>query len=243
MNFICIFLSLPFLSFSQIKIRNISLSNPDKKIFYNRLTNLLDIKGFDSTKNIRLISLNGNFETKIENGKKKYEFSPNNICIDTIFIYLDNIFHSKQVYEIREIEEQKIRLGNIKSNYSTVDDILKNNKLTIISDSTFLKNTYDIFSFVLFKIHKLDTIPIYRPFKKGDSSYIHVVDIQSKNSYDQKFELKKPEEINWGNKLDEYQLKEIKKMKKGDKLLFTMIKGGCSNCYFKRFPDFQLQIK
>jgi hypothetical protein len=236
-------LSLENISFSQIKISNLSLTDTSLPIAYIGVDNILSISGLGKGEKISLSSMYTSSRLT-NNGVNKFIYSPslkeNN---DTVYIWKDDIIIGNQHFKIKKLNEPQVSLGNLRDNFITISKILENPNLNIFIPDNYFKYKMHIISFELFKIVNKDTISLYSSEIQSGYDTIMVVDF---NTGKETFKIERSESRitrNFNERLTNYQINGIKKMKKGDRLLFQNIKAVGQNGCYRKLEDFIIYLK
>jgi hypothetical protein len=221
---------------AQIYVINSSLVDSTKKILYIGKYNKMKINLNLKDKNYELKFNNqilGNLE------ENSFYINPNQIGIDTLFVFFKKKCIHKEIFKVDELGYEKCILGNNLSNYLTVDEILTYPMLKLYFPNSFYKSCSNVYSFYVYKNVRNVETALYSPYPQNvkDSVYSNVSN---------KFVMKNTiaiVSINRGEYLTNYQIEEIKKLKKGDELIFKDIIVGCPNCIFRKFSDITIKIK
>lgn len=237
-------LSVQNLSFSQIKISNLSLTDTTLPIAYQGVDNILSISGL---RNREKVSLNSIYSSTrlTKNGVNSYIYWPSIMGRnDTVYLWDNDTIIAKQPFKIMKLNEPKLSLGNIRDSFITIIQAINNPYLSVYIPDNYFKYKMHIVSFELFKIKNRDTISMYSSEIQNCYDTITSIDfetgketlnIERKNARITK---------NFNERLTSYQLNEIRKMKSGNRLLFKeiIVSGGENGCYRKLY-DYQVQIK
>jgi hypothetical protein len=236
-------LSLENISFSQINISNLSLTDTTLPIAYQGVDNILSISGL---RNGEKVSLNSIYSSTrlTKNGVNSYIYLSSIMDRnDTVYLWDRDIIIAKQPFKIKKLNEPKVSLGNIRDSFITILQAINNPYLSVYIPDNYFKYKMHIISFELFKIVNKDTISLYSSEIQNGYNTIMVVDF---NTGKETFKIEKKESRitkNFNERLTSYQLHEIRRMKSGDRLLFKeIVVSGQNGCY-RKFYDYQIQIK
>jgi len=236
-------LSLENISFSQINISNLSLTDTTLPIAYQGVDNILSISGL---RNGEKVSLNSIYSSSrlTKNGVNSYIYLPSIMDRnDTVYLWDRDIIIAKQPFKINKLNEPKVSLGNIRDSFITILQAINNPYLSVYIPDNYFKYTMHIISFELFKIVNKDTISLYSSEIQSGYDTIMVVDF---NSGKETFKIERSESRitrNFNERLTNYQINGIKKMKKGDRLLFQNIKAVGQNGCYRKLEDFIIYLK
>lgn len=237
-------LSLANISFSQVKISNLSLTDSTLPIAYLGVDNVLSISGL--SKEMRL-SINSKYTSTrlMKNGENNYIYQPSiSDKYDTIFIWNKDVIIAKQHFKILILNEPKVSLGNNRDSFISISQAINSPYLSIYIPDNYFKYKMYVASFELFKIENKDTFALYSPEIQQYYDTILTIDFMTGK---ETFKIERKEgriERNFNEYLTTYQLSELRKMKKGDKLLFKeiTIRGGQNGCS-RKLNDYQVEIK
>ena len=142
----CLFF-LPLLVEAQTRIENISLKHADSALLYVGVPNIIKISGIEHLNNIELKSTRGEL-SPLENGQ--YKLFLNSVSYpDTLIIYQNEKIVTSKIFNIKLLAEPTIKLGTIPSNYATIDEIKRNNKLQVQLPNWEYKAEFKVVNFRL----------------------------------------------------------------------------------------------
>ncbi|MFN5849532.1 MAG: hypothetical protein ACK43K_13645, partial [Chitinophagales bacterium] len=113
-------LSLENISFSQINISNLSLTDTTLPIAYQGVDNILSISGL---RNGEKVSLNSIYSSTrlTKNGVNSYIYLSSIMDRnDTVYLWDRDIIIAKQPFKIKKLNEPKVSLGNIRDSFITI---------------------------------------------------------------------------------------------------------------------------
>lgn len=137
----------PLLLSAQTRIENTSLKHKDSALLYVGVPNIIKISGIENINNIELKSTRGEL-SPAENGKYKLFVNSVNYP-DTLSIYQNGEFVTSKIFNVKLLSEPIIKLGTIPSNYATIDEIKRNNKLQVHLHNWEYKAEFKVVNFRL----------------------------------------------------------------------------------------------
>jgi hypothetical protein len=228
---------------SQIELNNLSLYDSTKKILYVGTDNYIKIGTQSKGVKYALKTHSNQISiSDIHNEENSFFVYPKQNGYDTLFVFQDKKCVSKEVFKIEKIEPLVCILGKNKSNQRTITDILQNPTLNLYIPNSYLKNKSRVISFELLKINEKDTIELYGKVSKPLRDTVVLINIETGKEENRIVESITNESKNYGNTLSEYQKSEVKKMKKGDFLVFERIVVSCPNSANRMLPTLIIKI-
>lgn len=146
LKLIAIILFLPLTIFSQVDLKNISLTNPDLAILYIGIHNEIELTGleYDST---YIVKYTKGFARINDWGNGKFHVIPRIKTKDTLYLYRnDNLIFTK-IFELKRLPDPIAQLGDITDTIATIKEILSNPNLNIILPNCYYKMSFRIVKF------------------------------------------------------------------------------------------------
>lgn len=137
----------PLLLSAQTRIENISLKHKDSALLYVGVPNIIKISGIENINDIELKSTRGEL-SPAENGQYKLFVNSVNYP-DTLSIYQNGELLTSKIFNVKLLSEPIIKLGTIPSNYATIDEIKRNNKLQVHLPNWEYKAEFKVVNFRL----------------------------------------------------------------------------------------------
>lgn len=149
-NYLFLGLSIvfPLSVFSQIDLKNISLTDSNLAILYSRINNEIEITGLEIDSTIILMYSNGKAEKSTKNNVfiVKPSYYPRT---DTLSIYKNNQLVFTEIFEIRRIRDPQSYIGNKNQGKITIKEIISNPELIAYSPDCYYKFNIQVISFVV----------------------------------------------------------------------------------------------
>nr|MBC8146470.1 hypothetical protein [Bacteroidota bacterium] len=143
---IILLLFLPISIFSQVDLKNRSLTDSNLAILYIGIYNEIKITAYkvDSTFNIK--SSNGKV---IESDWRNNSFTvkPHLGTVDTLTLFQNGKLILSKIYELKRIPDPIAQLGNITDTTATIKEILSNPELRIILPNCNYKMSFRVISY------------------------------------------------------------------------------------------------
>jgi hypothetical protein len=212
---------------------------------YFGIDHIFEVKGNKSKKKLSLITKNNYLSSFVFNDNpSKYIVRCTKQGSDTLIVKLGSKVLLTKHYEVQKLNNPICNLGDIKSNEAKRSEIVENEKLKFYYPNCTLKNRLRINSFVLYRITKSkDTILIYDTTSVVLKDTIVRVNIETGEEEYEYIEEIGYIKTNIGDLLTPFQRREILKMEKDEKLLFSNIKVSSADCAIRRIDDYVITIK
>jgi hypothetical protein len=191
---------MPFVVSAQVDIKNNKLTDPNIKILYIGIDNVIEVTGLTNFDKLELHSSTGQVT------QNEWNKTPNTFLVttgysnfDTLRLYQNKVLILSRIYEIKSINKPIPQLGNILDSVATIKQILKNPKLNIIIPECLFNPHFYATKFNLTLLNANGDTLI--PFDRTEGSH-----------------------------LTKTQIRAIQKLRMGDKISFTRISITCPNC-------------
>lgn len=211
-----LFLFIPHIVFSQVDIKNISLTTPDSAIIYADtlfgIENKIEMTGLNDKAYLRLKSGKGEITRDKLNPSVfifNAELSGKDSAVIEVYVSYDLVFTKS--FQIRALADPIPMLGNFADSAATVDEIILNPVINVVLPGSYYKHSYRV---IYFKAIILSS--------KGR---VQVFDREG------------------GNRLTKDQLKKVEVLKKGNKIELTEITVTCNDCAIRRLGDLTVRIE
>lgn len=235
------YLFFSFKSKSQINVVNQSL-RVDKKILYMQIENYISVFGLKSGKDIYVRAAKSKIDRYLES-ENKFIVKPTTPGLDTLYVFKGPDCIATQIFKVETFGNLQCTVGDIKNKTAFITEIVSNPVLTIYIPDSYLQLNRIVLSFKAYKIQNKDTTALYDTAMKFFYDTVTTFDPITFKEKEEVIISYGREGANNGNKLTEYQIEEIKKLKPGDKLLFTNIKASCASGRTVTLKDFEIVIK
>ncbi|MCB9227499.1 MAG: hypothetical protein H6578_10075 [Chitinophagales bacterium] len=220
---------------------NLSLTEPSKNILYVGVSNHLKLEGVENCDSLQIQSNHCTFN-KIKNEEYSYDVKANSFSIDTVKLYCSGKFIDEFVFELARIEYFVCQLGNIDTCCATIEQILELPKLNLIFND-YLKHNMRILFFEVYVSSEIDGIyKMYEPLKEGTMDTITMIDPITLEIQEKITGRTEAITVNYADRLTDYQINEIKKLNKGDLLIFDNIKVQSPDSKLRKIPSITIRI-
>lgn len=219
--FISLFIAIPFCVNAQIKIKNMSLDNPNLKELYKYINNVIRVTGLQEKADIKLVSSTMGEFKPLNTDSSFYDF---NFVIkknkfDTLRIYEGSKILLTKVYEVKEIKDPIARLGNISDTVASINEILNNPRLLVVFPNCNYKFKKQVTSFA-FYIYRSNTL-LYPDTSKivtgiDSISYFNPITHLMELKVVTRLGKHSEKRFIYGNKLETEQIEIIKSLQKND---------------------------
>lgn len=225
----------------QISISNLSSERPETKILYLSVENLMEIDGTGSN-SLEIRTVKSDVIRYID---EPFRFSliPHYEKNDTISIWQNGKLIVQEAYEIVPVGAYKCRIGKIKSETATVNEILAEPGLEVHSFGSDWKVNSKVISFETVVIAKGDSILLVEPVIDGTVDTIFITDPVTLAQTYKIGSIRERGNATYSHKLSSYQISEIKKMQRGDKLWVRDIRVSGSDHSTMILEDVILEIE
>ncbi len=227
---------------SQIIIKNTSLVDTDKRIIYVGVFNKIEIYGLKNNDKIIFKQSNCNIE-KSNLKVNEYLINVNRSGKDTLQVLNNDKIIYQAEYEIQYIADPKCHFPNVANNIASRKELISKPYMICTIPNNLLKVNFEIISFKVSSIHKIDTTELYQPevFYCSDTIEVH-----DSITGETKLIITKKEgncKRNFGNQLTEYQIEKIIELIPNDKLLISDILVKMPGGRNAKFDDLTIMIK
>ncbi len=239
---IFLLLFFPLTVLSQVNIRNLKLIDPDMNMLYIGFDNKIEISGINVDTTVLLTSSSGEAK-RLNWDTTKFIVRVRRPGTDTLKLYKDSILILQKIFQIKIIGNPVAYLGNISDTIVSTKEIISNPQVNAFISDCYYDHRYYVYAFELSVIKSGDTTDTHKKIKIFDTFY----DIDPKTGETKKiFKLNLERVSNKsssGNQLTKKQLKHIKRLKNGDKVIIHKIAAGCADCRTRRLQPIILTIK
>jgi hypothetical protein len=228
---------------SQITIKNISLVDTEKRIIYIGVFNKIAISGLNKNDKIIFKQSNCKIEKSKEN-ENEFSIIANRCGKDTLQVLNKDKIIYQVVYEIQNIADPICFFPNAIHNVASRIELISKPYLLCTIPNNFLKVDFEIKSFKVSRINKVDTMELYQPseiFFCQDTTDVY----DSKTGETKTIITTKEGDCkkNLGNQLTQYQIEKIQELDFEDKLLISDIRVKMPSGGSAKFDDLVIRIK
>lgn len=207
----------------QVSFENLSLNDPEQNQFCKGVVNLIYIVGTKNDTTLILKSANDGVLIS-KKGNTKFELSVNSIPSGSTIqldLYQQGKYLLTESFDVKHIGDPIARLGILTDSLATIEQIVSNPKLSVVTPGCCYNSGFKITSFQLEVIRS----GITKQFLKSiEVDTIHSENIET-GELEITIEKKEPytKSQTSGDKLTETQLRFIKTLSEGDKVIISQI--------------------
>lgn len=131
-------ISLLFLwafGFSQIKLRNLSLTLPDTNLLYQNISNRIEVKGVENLDKIKVTST----KSEVMEYEGDFIFNPKHLGIDTIQLFKGKTKIFENYFEVKEIDSPKVQIAGTFDTLISKERIIAAPFISVVMPNCFYK--------------------------------------------------------------------------------------------------------
>lgn len=238
-----LFVIFPFLVLAQVELKNSSLTNPELRLLYEGVENVLVVEGVINLVDLKVTAVNSEVCFINEANSNRFIVKPGHADFDTLSVFLGDSLLIEEVFAVHRIGNLVARLGNLTDSLVMVNEVLINSTLKAVIPECHYNHGIRIHSFDLAILNDGDTL---FPYRKELPISVDTVWVENPDTGFLEFELRPntlPNFTTKSNKLTEEQRRIIGSLDAGARLSFTNIKGACPSCSVLLFAPFNLTIE
>ncbi len=135
------------ISYAQVDVKSVSLRDPEMNIMYAGIENHVKIDGLVLDNTVHLVSSRGEVVPNTNGGNSDFYLEYNQVRKDTLRLFQGDRLLFEEPYEVRTIPDPVARLGEIKTNSASVNQILGDPVVHIVIDDCYWDHEYTFKSF------------------------------------------------------------------------------------------------
>jgi hypothetical protein len=239
---ILFFLFVSNVSYSQIEIYNLGLTDTTQKVMYEYHENEFKVYGVDIDSTTLLI----HDKDTLEFLNSRFRLREFHSKYDTLKLYANNVLIKKVFFEQRKTPKLNFYLGDLRDSIVTKEELiyaLENKGVYASFELELVKNYARVTSIRSIFIKK-DNGRIIKLERKKQERKNAKYSSWSDEKWVNKCEKGKMKYAKYGNRLNEIQMKKVQRMKRGDALCIQFVRySGSNSCHKMVAAMLKFEIK